>query len=132
MNLIKISLALITVMIIATQTVHSYYVIDSFSKIKGNLRIFQNIMFCSIISFFILIMVFMEKHAMAMAGAIFEALLNIYYYFQDFWDDGFKNGKGTNLRKQSIIRFWRQNWFKILIALAIPAIIYGCSYFMAI
>jgi polyferredoxin len=132
MQLTKLFLAIVTFMIIATQTVNSYYVIDSFSKIEGKLRIFQNIMFCSIVSIFILIMVFMERHEMALAGAIFEFLLNIYSYFQEFWQDGYKHGKGTIKRRESIVRFWRQNWFKILTAMAIPAIIYACSYFMAV
>ena len=126
--MIKLALIAVTFMIIAVQTVHSWYVIDKFSMIEIKwLRVFQGVMFCGIISVFILVMVFMEQHEMALAGAVFEALLNIYYYFQDWW----KNGYGTKSdRKLARVRFWRRNWFKVLIALAIPAIIYGCSYFM--
>jgi hypothetical protein len=126
--MIKATLATVTFMIIATQTVHSYYIIDSFSRIKIRwLRIFQNVMFCGIISLFILVMVFMGEHEMALAGAILESLLNIYYFFEDWWQKGY--GAKAD-RKLARIRFWRKNWFKIIMALAIPALIYGCSYFM--
>lgn len=74
----------------------------------------------------------MGEHEAAAGGAVFEALLNMYYYFQNFWRDGFKNGKGTHLRQASIVRFWRQNWFKLMLGFVIPGLIYLCSYFMAV
>lgn len=72
----------------------------------------------------------MEQHTMAFAGAVLEALLNIYYFFEDFWKSGFKNGRKTIARRQSIVRFWRQYWFKLILTIAIPGFIYLCSYYM--
>jgi hypothetical protein len=124
-------LAIISFMIIATQTINSWYVFDHFSRIENkNLKRFQSIMFCSIISLFILTMVFIGEHKMALAGAIFETILNYYYYAQDFWDKGFKQQKQHTKRK-AIGTFWRKYWFKIIfLGTGIPAIIYICSFYM--
>ncbi len=129
-------LALVTVMIIVTQTINSWFVFDYFSKIKNKkLKNFQSIMFCSIISLFILTTVFLGRHKLALAGAVFEMIMNIYYYAQDFWENGYKSFTGDkdevkDKRRRSTLVFWRKYWFKILLALVIPIMIFGCSYLM--
>lgn len=124
-------LAIITFMIIATQTVTTWYVFHEFSTIPNKgLKNFQSIIFCSILSLFILTTVFIERHELAAAGAILETLINFYYYARDFWQNGFGQ-KGAESRKRSIIRFWRRYWLKMIFGAVIPVLIFGCSYLMA-
>jgi hypothetical protein len=117
-------------MIIATQTITTWYVFHEFSTIPNKaLKNVQSIIFCSIISLFILTTVFIGKHELALAGAILETLINFYYYARQFWQDGFGQ-KGPESRRRSIVRFWRRYWLKIIFGAVIPALIYGCSWLM--
>ena len=126
--ILKTILAIVTFMIIATQTINSWFFFDNFSRIENKkLRNFQSIMFCGIFSLFILVMVFMQEHKMALLGAVVEALLNVYYYFEFWWQNGYGSKQNRGLAR---IRFWRRYWFKVLLAFIIPAAIFGCSYFM--
>ena len=130
------TLAAITFMIIATQTINTWYIFEHFSKIENlYLKRFQSIMFCSIISLFILTTVFIGEGELALGGAILEAILNFYYYAQEFWEGGYKNFSGKpavvkKKRRQSILKFWRKYWLKMLLSAVIPAFIYGCSWLM--
>jgi hypothetical protein len=117
-------------MIITTQTITTWFVFSEFSGIPNKaLKNFQSIIFCSILSLFILTTVFIGQHELALAGAILEALINFYYYARYFWVNGFGQ-KGAESRKRSIIRFWRRYWLKMIFGAVIPALIYGCSWLM--
>ena len=126
----------ITVMIVITQTITTWQVFDSFSKIeKGWLKNIQSIMFCSILSGTMIIFVLKGIHWVAFVAALMEVLINFYYYAEDFWRRGLPAFQGTIKDKQekkraSILRFWRKYWLKMLFGVVIPSIIYLCSYYM--
>ena len=113
----------LAVLLIISQTIHTYYVFDSFSKLEGKIKTIQAVLFCSVISLSILAFVLAGNIKLAIFGAIIEVIINIYYYAVDFWKDGFKT-RTNHTRKDSIQRFWRQNWIAILFGVLLPVFIY--------
>lgn len=123
----------IVILIVSTQTVTTWYVFDSFSTIKNKgIKLFQSLAFCSIISLIIIGSVFIGKTKIAIAGALLETAINIFYYAQDFFDKGFTNfnEKKKTRRNKTIVRFWRKYWLKFIFGIIIPAGIYICSELM--
>lgn len=117
--------------VIISQTIHVYFVFDSFSKLSGWLRTFQAVMFCSIISLSILAFVLAGKSNLALLGALVEVIVNCYYYAMDFFENGIKKGSRTQDDKQakesrnnSILTFWRKNWIGIFFGILIPMLIF--------
>jgi hypothetical protein len=119
--------AIITVLalIILTQTLHTYYIFNIFSQLKGTLKIIQGLAFCAIFSVCIFIFVLEGMIWLAFAGAVLESAINIYYYFIEWWQDGYKQ---ITKKGRARVRFWRQNWIKMIFALSIPAAIYILSH----
>lgn len=121
----------LTIAVIISQTIHVYYVFQSFSRLTGWLRTFQAIMFCSILSLSILAFVLVGKHELALLGAIVEMIVNTYYYALDFFENGIKKGSRTQdenaareARNIAIVTFWRQKWIAMFFGILIPALIY--------
>jgi len=121
----------LTMAVIVSQTIHVYYVFDSFSKLSGWLRTFQAIMFCSIISLSILAFVLIGRSDLAFLGALIEVVVNMYYYALDFFENGIRTGSRTNdeskareARNLAIIVFWRKNWISIFFGILLPMLIY--------
>lgn len=122
---------ILTIAVIISQTIHVYYVFNSFSRLEGWLRGFQATMFCSIISLSILAFVLIGKHQLALLGALIEVIVNMYYYALDFFENGIKQGSSTQdakaakqKRNTAILTFWRKNWVAIFFGLLIPMLIY--------
>jgi len=114
----------LTILVIISQTLHTYFVFISFSRLEGNLRLIQAIIFCSILSVSILAFVLIRKPNLAILGAIIEIIINMYYYAEDFW----KNGIRAKVHRwKSIITFWRRNWVSIFFGILIPILIYVFS-----
>jgi hypothetical protein len=89
-------------------------------------------MFCGILSIFIIATVWIGRTEFAIAAAVLETLINIYYYAQDFFDKGFKAFTGDRSeikrkRRNSILVFWRRYWLKFIFAGTFPVLIYYCS-----
>ena len=103
---------ILTIASILAQTIHSYYVFNSFSQLEGWLREFQSIVFCAIISVSIFGFVIIEKPALAMFGAGIEAVINLYYYSLGYWAR--VNGSFS----------WRKQWIAIFFGLLLPTMIY--------
>lgn len=120
MNLYLLFLAL-TVAAIISQTIHTWFVFQSFSRLKGNLRTFQSVVFCSIISIAIFAFVIAKKPQLALLGAIIEIIINIYYYAMDFFENGIR---ARVKRTESILTFWRKNWIALFFGVLIPMLIY--------
>jgi hypothetical protein len=112
---------ILTIAVIISQTIHVYYVFNSFSRLTGWLRTFQAVMFCSIISLSILGFVLIGKDQLALLGALIEIVVNIYYYAMDFFENGIRARVN---RKIAIITFWRKSWVAIFFGLLIPTLIY--------
>lgn len=112
---------ILTIATIISQTVHTYFVFNSFSRLTGGLKLFQAVMFCSIISIAILAFVLVGKPSLAMLGAIIEIIINIYYYAMDFFENGIR---ARVHRSVSIATFWRKNWVAIFFGVLIPMLIY--------
>lgn len=123
MTLYLLFLAL-TIAAIISQTVHSWFVFQSFSRLEGKLKTFQSVIFCSIISVAIFAFVIAKKPQLAMLGAVIEIVINIYYYAMDFFENGIR---ARVKRNESIITFWRKNWIAIFFGLLIPMLIYVFS-----
>jgi hypothetical protein len=123
MTLYLLFLAL-TIAAIISQTVHTWFVFQSFSRLEGKLKTFQSVIFCSIISVAIFAFVIVKKPQLAMLGAIIEIIINIYYYSMDFFENGIR---ARVKRTESIITFWRRNWIAIFFGLLIPMLIYVFS-----
>jgi len=118
---------ILTVAAIISQTVHTYFVFDSFSRLKGRLKLFQAVIFCGIISVAIFGFVIINKPALALLGAFVEIVINMYYYAQDFFENGIR---ARVKRVESIATFWRKNWVAIFFGLLIPMLIYIFSKVM--
>jgi hypothetical protein len=106
---------------IISQTVHTWFVFDSFSRLKGSLKVFQAVTFCGIISVSILAFVLIGRPKLALLGAIIEIIINMYYYAQDFFENGIR---ARVKRAESIWTFWRKNWIAIFFGILIPMLIY--------
>jgi hypothetical protein len=104
--------------------VHTYFVFDSFSLLKGRLKLFQAVVFCGIISVAIFAFVIVGKPALALLGAFVEVVINMYYYAKDFFENGIR---ARINRAESILRFWRKNWIAIFFGIIIPVLIYVFS-----
>lgn len=111
----------LTIATIISQTIHTWFVFDSFSRLKGSLKTFQSIIFCGIISISILAFVLIGKPKLAFFGALIEIIINMYYYGMDFWENGIR---ARVQRKLAIVTFWRRNWIAIFFGLLIPMLIY--------
>jgi hypothetical protein len=112
---------ILTIAAIVSQTVHTYFVFNSFSRLKGWLKLFQSIVFCGIISVAIFAFVIIENPALALLGAFVEVVINMYYYAMDFFENGIRARVHT---RESILKFWRINWVAIFFGLLIPMLIY--------
>jgi hypothetical protein len=119
---------------IISQTIHTWFVFQSFSRLQGGLKTFQSVIFCSIISVAIFAFVIVGKPWLALLGAFIEVIINMYYYAMDFFENGIRKGSNTEdkkkakeIRKIAIITFWRRNWVAIFFGLLIPMLIYVFS-----
>ena len=123
----------LTLAAIASQVPHVYHAFTQNSQLKNEaLKRFQGIVFCGILSIAIFGFVWIEKPLLALAGALIEIIINIYYFTEGFWENGFPNFRGDDKevkekRNKSVKEFWRKNWFKIFISFLIPSLIYGFS-----
>ena len=97
---------------ILAQTIHSYYVFNSFSQLEGWLKDFQSITFCAIISVAIFGFVYIGKPNLALFGAAIEAIINLYYYSLSYWTR--VNGSFS----------FRKQWIALFFGLLLPAMIY--------
>lgn len=111
----------LTIATIISQTVHTYFVFLSFSRLEGKIKLFQAIMFCGILSVAILAFVLVGKSKLALLGALIEVIINMYYYAEDFWKKGIR---ARVKRGISIVTFWRKNWVSIFFGILIPILIY--------
>jgi len=112
---------LLTIATIISQLTHTWFVFDSFSRLKGWLKTSQSIIFCSILSVAIFAFVIIGKPRLALLGAIVEIIINIYYYAMDFFENGIR---ARVHRSTAIITFWRKNWIAIFFGLLLPMLIY--------
>jgi hypothetical protein len=118
---------ILTIATIISQTVHSWFVFQSFSRLDGWIKQFQAIMFCSIISVAIFAFVIIGKPNLALLGAIIEIIINIYYYAMTFFEKGIAAGSRSDdksMRKKSILKFWRMNWIAMFFGFLLPLLIY--------
>lgn len=111
----------LTVATIVSQTIHTWFVFQSFSKLKGFLKTIQSIIFCGIISVAIFAFVIVEKPGLALLGAFVEIVINMFYYAMDFFENGIR---AKVRRKTSIATFWRKNWIGVFFGLLLPMLIY--------
>ena len=119
------------ILIMITQTIHTFSVFMSFSKIKQKwLMISQGVIFCSIFSLLTMAFALDGRTWLALAMSFIEAGINVYYYFIDFWQNGFGRKNDEN-RKMSIVRYWRRNWIVwFAFAVVIPASIFVLSHLL--
>lgn len=111
----------LTIATIISQLTHTWFVFDSFSRLKGWLKITQSIIFCGILSVAVYAFVIIGKPYLAMLAAFVEIVINIYYYAMDFFTNGIR---ARSRRMDSIAKFWRINWVGIFFGLLLPVLIY--------
>lgn len=121
MNKIYILFLSLTIATIISQTIHTWFVFQSFSRLQGALKTFQSVIFCSIISVAIFAFVIVGKPQLALLGAIIEVIINMYYYAMDFFENGIR---AITRRNKSIAIFWRKNWVAIFFGILLPMLIY--------
>lgn len=112
---------ILTIAAIVSQTVHTYFVFNSFSRLKGWLKLFQSVIFCGIISVAIFAFVIIKNPGLALLGAVVEIVVNIYYYGMDYFENGLRARVHT---RESVLKFWRQNWAAFFFGILIPMLIY--------
>lgn len=129
---IKYFIIVIAIMIV--QSIHTWYVVDSFSRISQEwIKITQGVLFMGIPGAIILAAVYDGNTPFALGAAFFEFLINIYYYGKDFFENGYKNfakEDRKSKRLNSTLVWWRKNWAAMIFAATFPAGIYFCSEFM--
>jgi hypothetical protein len=111
----------LTVATIVSQLVHTWFVFHSFSRLTGWLKTFQSVMFCGILSVAIFAFVIIGKPGLALLGAIIEIIINMYYYAMDFFENGIRARVHV---RDSILKFWRQNWIAVFFGLMLPMLIF--------
>lgn len=111
----------LTIATIISQTIHTWFVFQSFSKLPGFIKTLQAVIFCGIISVAIFAFVIVEKPQLALLGAIVEMIINIYYYAIEFFEKGIR---AKVKRSQSIWKFWRMNWVALFFGILLPMLIY--------
>jgi hypothetical protein len=148
-TIILFGLIALTSLSLLAQVPSVYYTFIRFSRLSGDWRVYQSRAFCVILSFSILLFVLMGLHWLALIGAILETIFNMYYYSQEFWQNGYgvvstKHERGgythrigddkdsdiDALKYRSRLRWWRQNWIAVVIAFIKPLFIYIFSLLM--
>ena len=119
--MIKILLISLTISAIVAQIPHAYYTFIKASLLKGVSKKIQAAAFSIIVSVAIFTFVIIGRTELALFGAIIEVVINIYYWTQDFWDNGF--GQKRQIRKHILI-FWRKKWIYIFISFLMPIFIF--------
>lgn len=118
----------LAIAILFSQTVHTYIVFQSFSIVEDAiLRTIQAIMFCGIISVGILYFVLVGKPELALLGALIESIINVYYYSEDFWKNGFIKRTGDDAKKKhrnDVKTWWRRNWLPMFFSVLLPVMIF--------
>jgi hypothetical protein len=111
----------LTVATIVSQLVHTWFVFHSFSRLTGWLKTFQSVMFCGILSVAIFAFVIIGKPGLALLGAVIEIIINMYYYAMDFFENGIRARVHV---RDSVLKFWRQNWIAVFFGLMLPMLIF--------
>jgi hypothetical protein len=103
---------------IVSQIPHAYWSIERYNRINpiwlGRL---QNVIFCGIISIGIFAFAYDGKHLYALAGAVVEIAINMYYYANQF---------------KRLSNPVREHWLAYFLAVLIPITIYVFSYHYAV
>lgn len=124
--MLKVIFIALTIGAIIGQIPHVYYVFIKASKLKNvNSQRVQAGAFCLIMSVAIFGFVWMGQIELALLGATIEVIFNLYYYTEDFWQNGLR--KRSSGEKKSIFKFWRQRWIYFFISVLIPAFIFTFS-----
>jgi hypothetical protein len=121
MNAMYYTFVGLTVAAIISQTIHTWMVFFSFSRLTGFIKQFQAIIFCGILSVAIFAFVIIEKPYLALLGAVIEIIINIYYYSMDFFENGIR---ARVHRTASILGWWRKNYIGLFFGFLIPILIY--------
>lgn len=100
-------------MAIFSQVPHAYWSILRYSQLSSGLKELQAVIFCMIISVAILGFVLIGKHNHALAGAIVEIAINLYYYNHQF------KGKGLSTLKEKVAKHWLAYFLAFLLPLSI-------------
>lgn len=117
----KTTLITLTILLIISQTIHTWLIFYSFSRLEGWLKTTQAVLFCAVISVSILVFVLIGRQELALIGAIIEVIINIYYYGMDF----FENGIRARVRRvTAVATFWRKNWIGFFFGIVLPMAIY--------
>jgi hypothetical protein len=121
----------LTIATIVSQTIHTWFVFQSFSRLPKYLKTFQAVIFCSILSVAIFAFATIGEARLAMLGAFIEIVVNVYYYGMDYFEKGIEisfkrmSTPDPKLRwNDSILRFWRHNWIAFFFGLLLPMLIY--------
>jgi hypothetical protein len=105
---------ILSILAIFSQVPHAFWSIERYNKVKPEwLALVQNIVFCAIISVGIMAFVLVEKHYYALAGAVVEIVINIYYYSNQF----------KNIQDPI-----KKHWLAYFLAVLIPITIFVFSY----
>lgn len=112
---------ILTILTILSQIVHTWYVFDMFSKLKGWIRVTQGVIFCGILSGAIYGFAVNGDKWLALLMAVIEILINIAYYGREYWLGDVDKRKREF---SSVAAYWRMNWAAYLFAVVIPLLIF--------
>lgn len=118
-DFIQISLIVLLIGSIFSNVVHQYDVFDSFSSIESKfLRILQNLVFCGLVSYGILIFALLGELWVSAAGAVIEMIVNFEYYNRKFTE-------------RDIMKRIKKHWAAYFFAVIIPSLIFLFSHKLA-
>ena len=128
-TLIQTTLLLLVALSIISQLPHTYYIFINAAKLTGNrAKQVQAGAFCLIASLAIFLFIYIDLW-LAFFAALIEAIFNIYYYTDDYWQSphGMKTSAGNQKSRKKL---FRTRWIYFFISLLIPAFMFLFGYLL--
>lgn len=132
--IVRITLIILIAFSIVAQLPHTNYIFVGASKLsKDSAKRIQAGAFCLIASLAIFIFIWIGEMWLAGFAAVIEAIFNLYYYTEDYWQSAHgmkRRSKDDKENKKSVGKLWRQRWILFFISVLIPAFMYIFGYLL--
>jgi hypothetical protein len=128
-ELVQTALLILIALSIISQLPHTYYIFISASKLADSrAKQIQAGAFCLIASLAIFLFIYIDPW-LAFFAALIEAIFNIYYYTDDYWQSprGMETSSGN---RKSRKKLFRTRWIYFFISVLIPAFMFIFGYLL--
>ncbi len=138
-ELVQTGLLVLIALSIAAQLPFTHYIFISASKLTNDTaKKIQAGAFCLIASLAIFLFIWIGEMWLAAFAALIEAVFNLYYYTEDYWQSThgmIKKGKkdapdNDEDKYKSVQKLWRQKWILFFISVIIPSFMMIFGYLL--